>query len=167
MSETRRFKVVIAGFGFPDSEPEIEQLGDIADVVTDPASVRDAFLEVVSDADAIIVDSAHIDDEVMAAAKNLKVIAGYGVGVDQIDVEAAVRRGIVVCNSPEAMSNEVAEHAISLLFALARQSHFADADVRLRQTWEPLSPSYRPILLKGKTLAVVGFGLFRRCGAGG
>ena len=158
MSETRRFKVVIAGSGFPDSEPEIEQLAEIADVVNDEASSREALFDVVSDADAILVDSAHIDDEVMAAAKSLKVIAGYGVGVDQIDVEAAVRRGIAVCNSPEAMSNEVAEHAIGLLFALARQSQFSDADVRLRHTWDPFSPSYRPILLRGKKLAIVGFG---------
>ena len=155
MTESHRFKVVIAGSGFEDDAPEREQLGDIADVVH---AEGDALLAEVADADAILVDAATIDDEVLAAASKLKVVAGYGVGVDQIEVDAAARRGVAVCNSPEGMSTEVAEHAIGLLFALARQSTFFDVEVRLRHVWDGFSKAYRPVVLKGKNLGIVGFG---------
>ena len=158
MTESHRFKVVIAGSGFEDDAPESEQLGDIAEVVHADGKSRDALLAQVVDADAILVDDATIDDEVLAAALKLKVVNGYGVGVDQIDVAAAARRGVAVCNSPEGMSTEVAEHAIGLLFALARQLTFSDADVRLRHDWAGFSKAYRPVVLRGKNLGIIGFG---------
>ncbi len=158
MTQDRRFKVVIVGSGFEDNSAESEQLGDVADIVLDDGESRDTLLDQVSDADAILVDAAMIDDEVLAAASRLKVVAGYGVGVDQIDVAAAAQRGVAVCNSPEGMSTEVSEHAIGLLFALARQSTFSDADVRLRHRWDGFSKSYRPVVLRGKTFGVIGFG---------
>ena len=155
MTESNRFKVIIAGSGFENDAPESEQLGDIADVVH---ADGEALLAQVADADAILVDAATIDDEVLAAAPRLKVVTGYGVGVDQIDVDAAAKRGVTVCNSPEGMSTEVAEHAIGLLFALARQLTFSDADVRLRHAWDGFSKAYRPVVLKGKNLGIIGFG---------
>ncbi len=158
MTESHRFKVVIAGSGFENDEPESEQLGDIADLVHADGESREALLTEVADAHAILVDAATIDDEVFAAGPNLKVVTGYGVGIDQIEVDAAARRGITVCNSPEAMSTEVAEHAMGLLFALARQLTFSDADVRLRNAWDPFGKAYRPVVLRGKNLGIVGFG---------
>ncbi len=155
MTESHQFKVVIAGSGFEDDAPEREQLGDIADVVH---AEGEALLAEVADADAILVDAATIDDEVLAAASKLKVVAGYGVGVDQIEVDAAARRGVAVCNSPEGMSTEVAEHAIGLLFALARQLTFFDVEVRQRHVWDGFSKAYRPVVLRGKNLGIVGFG---------
>ncbi len=158
MTQDRQFKVVIAGSGFEDNMAESEQLADIADIVIDHGGARESLLGLVSGADAILTDAAQIDDDILAAAGNLKVVAGYGVGVDQIDLAAAAKRGIAVCNSPEAMSTEVAEHAMGLLFALARQSTFADADVRLRHSWDGFSKSYRPVVLRGKKLGIIGFG---------
>ncbi len=155
MTESHQFKVVIAGSGFENDAPEREQLGDIADVVH---AEGEALLAEVADADAILVDAATIDDEVLAAASKLKVVAGYGVGVDQIEVDAAARRGVAVCNSPEGMSTEVAEHAIGLLFALARQLTFFDVEVRQRHVWDGFSKAYRPVVLRGKNLGIVGFG---------
>ena len=155
MTEGHRFKVVIAGSGFENDEPESEQLGDIADVVH---ADGETLLAQVADAHAILVDAATIDDEVLAAAPELKVVTGYGVGIDQIDADAAARRGVTVCNSPEAMSTEVAEHAMGLLFALARQLTFSDADVRTRHVWDGFSKAYRPVVLRGKNLGIVGFG---------
>ena len=155
MTESHQFKVVIAGSGFEDDAPEREQLGDIADVVH---AEGEALLAEVADADAILVDAATIDDEVLAPASKLKVVAGYGVGADQIEVDAAARRGVAVCNSPEGMSTEVAEHAIGLLFALARQLTFFDVEVRQRHVWDGFSKAYRPVVLRGKNLGIVGFG---------
>lgn len=158
MTEDRMFKVVIAGSGFENDAPESQQLVGVADVVSIDGGKREALLEIVADAHAILVDSANIDREVIEAAPKLKVVVGYGVGIDQIELKAATKRGVVVCNSPEGMSVEVAEHAIALLLALSRQAIVADADVRLHRIWNPFSHSYRPIVLRGKTLGIVGFG---------
>ena len=158
MTEDRMFKVVIAGSGFENDAPESQQLVGVADVVSIDGGKREALLEIVTDAHAILVDSANVDREVIEAATKLKVVVGYGVGIDQIDLKAATKCGVVVCNSPEGMSVEVAEHAIGLLLALSRQTIVADADVRLHGIWNPFSHSYRPIVLREKTLGIVGFG---------
>ena len=78
--------------------------------------------EAMADADALVVRSAvQVDDALMAAAPKLRVIGRAGVGVDNIDAEAATRRGIVVMNTPGANAIAVAELALGLMIALARQ----------------------------------------------
>ena len=92
--------------------------------------------EILGDYDALIVRSAtKVTADVIASGAKLKVIGRAGVGVDNVDVDAATRRGIVVANAPESNIVSAAEHAVGLLLALARnipQAHAALVDGR----WE-------------------------------
>src|SRR5579872_1921154 len=106
--------------------------------------------------DAIIIRSAtKLTAPLIEAGTRLKVIGRAGVGVDNVDVEAATRRGIVVANAPESNIVSAAEHTIGLLFALARnipQAHAALVEGR----WE--RSKWGGVELAEKTLGVLGFG---------
>jgi D-3-phosphoglycerate dehydrogenase len=112
--------------------------------------------DVIGNFDAIIVRSATtLDEGVIARGTRLKVIGRAGVGVDNVDVGAATRRGIVVANAPEATVISAAEHTIALLLALARnvpQAHASLKDGR----WE--RSHFAGVELAGKTLGVLGLG---------
>ncbi|MEP6812954.1 MAG: phosphoglycerate dehydrogenase, partial [Actinomycetota bacterium] len=106
--------------------------------------------------DAIVVRSAtKLTAELIGLASNLKVIGRAGVGVDNVDVEAASRRGIVVANAPESTVVSAAEHTIGLLVALAR--NIPQAHAALKQgRWE--RKTWGGVELAGKALGVLGFG---------
>jgi D-3-phosphoglycerate dehydrogenase len=106
--------------------------------------------------DAIVIRSAtKLTAQVLEHAERLKVIGRAGVGVDNVDVEAATRRGIVVANAPESTVTSAAEHTIGLLVALAR--NIPQAHAALKQgRWE--RSAWGGIELEGKTLGVLGFG---------
>jgi D-3-phosphoglycerate dehydrogenase / 2-oxoglutarate reductase len=112
--------------------------------------------DIVGQYDAIVVRSAtKVTADVIERATNLKVIGRAGVGVDNVDVEAATRRGIVVANAPESTVVSAAEHTIGLLVALAR--NIPQAHAALKQgRWE--RKTYGGVELAGKTLGVLGFG---------
>ena len=106
--------------------------------------------------DAIIVRSAtNVTADLIACADNLKVIGRAGVGIDNVDVEAATRRGIVVVNAPDSTVISAAEHTIGLLVALTR--NIPQAHAALKQgRWE--RKTYGGVELADKTLGVLGFG---------
>src|SRR5262245_42207138 len=110
--------------------------------------------------DAIVIRSAtKMTADLIAAAENMKVIGRAGVGVDNVDVEAATRRGIVVANAPESNIVSAAEHTVGLIVALARnipQAHAALVDGR----WE--RSKWGGVELAEKTLGVLGFGRIGR-----
>jgi D-3-phosphoglycerate dehydrogenase / 2-oxoglutarate reductase len=112
--------------------------------------------ERIGDYDAIVIRSGtQLTGDLIERADRLKVIGRAGVGVDNVDVEAATRRGIVVANAPESTVVSAAEHAIGLLVALVRnipQAHAALKEGR----WE--RSAHGGIELEGKTLGVLGFG---------
>ena len=110
----------------------------------------------IGDYDAIVIRSAtKLTADVLERAERLTVLGRAGVGVDNVDVDAATRRGIVVANAPESTVVSAAEHAVGLLVALAR--HIPQAHASLKQgRWE--RSSYGGIELEGKTLGVLGFG---------
>jgi D-3-phosphoglycerate dehydrogenase len=117
---------------------------------------RTGLLAAVADADAIIVRSAsRVDAGVFAAARRLRVVARAGVGLDNIDVEAATKAGVMVVNAPTSNIVTAAEHAIALLLATARnvpQGHSA-----LKQgEWK--RSEYTGVELQEKTLGVLGLG---------
>src|SRR5947199_3153873 len=93
--------------------------------------------------------------ELLDAAGDLKVIGRAGIGVDNIDVAAATQRGIVVMNTPYGNSITTAEHAIALMFALARQLPAADRSTQAGK-WE--KSRFMGVELAGKTLGVIGCG---------
>jgi D-3-phosphoglycerate dehydrogenase/(S)-sulfolactate dehydrogenase len=118
-----------------------------------PAELR----EVIGGYDALAVRSAtKVTADILAAAPKLKVIGRAGTGVDNIDLAAATRRGVVVMNAPGGNSVSVAEHTLALLLALARSVADASASTRAGK-WEKKKFSSGRELL-GKTLAVVGTG---------
>ncbi len=110
----------------------------------------------ISDADALLVRSAvDVNAGLLEHAQKLKVIGRAGVGVDNIDLEAATRLGIAVMNTPGANAVAVAEHTFALMLALAR--HITRADVTTRGgKWE--KKSLQGTELRGKTLGIVGLG---------
>src|SRR5689334_4914882 len=110
----------------------------------------------IADADACIVRSGtQITAEVIAAAKELKVIGRAGVGLDNVDVEAASKRGIVVVNTPGGNTISAAELAFTMIMALARNVCEANNSVK-RGEWE--RKKFTGIELDGKTLGVLGLG---------
>jgi D-3-phosphoglycerate dehydrogenase len=112
--------------------------------------------EIIDRYDAIVVRSAtKLTAELIDRASRLKVIGRAGVGVDNVDVDAATRRGIVVANAPESSVVSAAEHTVGLLVALARNSPQAHAALK-QGRWE--RKAYGGVELAGKTLGVLGFG---------
>jgi D-3-phosphoglycerate dehydrogenase len=110
----------------------------------------------LADADALVVRSAvQVDDALMQAAPKLRVIGRAGVGVDNIDADAATRRGIVVMNTPGANAVAVAELTIGLMLALARKLPAANATMHAGK-WE--KKSLQGAELRGKTLGILGLG---------
>ncbi len=117
---------------------------------------REKLLAAVPEADALLVRSATtVDAEVLAAATKLKIVARAGVGLDNVDVDAATARGVLVVNAPTSNIHSAAEHAIALLLAAARQIPAADATLR-EHTWKRSKFSGTEIF--GKTVGVVGLG---------
>ena len=117
---------------------------------------REKLLAAVPEADALLVRSATtVDAEVLAGAPKLKIVARAGVGLDNVDVEAATARGVLVVNAPTSNIHSAAEHALALLLAASRQIAAADASLR-EHTWKRSSFSGTEIF--GKTVGVVGLG---------
>jgi D-3-phosphoglycerate dehydrogenase / 2-oxoglutarate reductase len=116
----------------------------------------DGLPSALADADALVVRSAvQVDDALMEKAPKLRVIGRAGVGVDNIDAEAATRRGIVVMNTPGANAVAVAELTIGLMLALARKVPAATATMHAGK-WE--KKSLQGSELRGKTLGILGLG---------
>lgn len=131
---------------------------------------KEELLEVVLVYDAVIVrSSTTIDADVVAAGTNLKVIARAGIGLENVDINAATRAGIIVCNAPQSNIVSTAEHTLALLLALARNIPQADADLR-NGRWE--RNRWSGTELHAKTLGVIGLGrigvlVAQRCNAFG
>ncbi len=124
--------------------------------VLGPEQVAGKLAQHLESADALIVRSAvQVDAALLEQAHALRVIGRAGVGVDNIDLEAATRRGIAVLNTPGANAVAVAEHTLALMLALARHLARADATTRAGK-WE--KKSLEGTELRGKTLGIVGLG---------
>lgn len=119
-----------------------------------------ALAECIGDYAALIVRSeTKVTREVIAAGRNLRVIGRAGVGVDNIDVDAATRRGVVVVNAPAGNTIAVAEHTLGLLLALARSIPQAHAALR-RGEWQ--RSKYLGHEIRGKVLGIIGLGRIGR-----
>jgi len=118
-------------------------------------------------AEVLIVSSAPITRELLRGLPQLKGLVRLGIGVDSVDLEAATDLGIVVANVPEFCQDEVAEHALGLLLAVARKIALADRMTRQGKWVEGVQESMLPIRrLSGQTLGLVGFGRIARKLAG-
>src|SRR6267154_1744319 len=135
----------------------VQLLKDEADwTIVTPDQLSDGLEAALKDADALIVRSAvDVNAQVLRSAPKLRVIGRAGVGVDNIDLEAATKAGIAVMNTPGANAVAVAEHTIALMLALARHLCRADSTTRAGK-WE--KKSLQGTELRGKTLGIVGLG---------
>lgn len=119
------------------------------------------LLPLVGDADAVITQFSPVNAQVIAAMKNVRVIVRYGIGVDNVDTEAARARGIPVCNVPDYCINEVADHTLAFILALTRQVlpnclHARDGQWRLAVGLADMKT------LRDLAVGVVGFGRIGR-----
>ena len=134
----------------------IEVLSKDAQVQDRKGISAEDLLKEIGDYDAIIVRGrTKVTREVMEAGKKLKVIGRAGVGVDNIDLNTAKERGITVVNAPSSTTTAVAELAMGLIFALAREIPKVDASMK-RGEW--LKKDFEGVELYGKTLGIIGFG---------
>jgi len=160
-SNTRGRHVIVVGHGYHDYAVEtailrpygVEQIHAV-----DPADP--AFGEHLARAEAILVRDTPITAAHLAAAPKLRIIARYGIGLDNIDLAAATARHVFVANTPGYGVDEVSTHALALLLAVARRVVSRDKAVR-RGAWgiaqaEPIYP------ISGRTLGVVGYGQIAR-----
>lgn len=117
---------------------------------------KEELAEIIGNYDGLAVRSAtKVTEKIIAAARRLKVVGRAGIGVDNIDTRAATARGIIVMNTPFGNSITTAEHAISLMLALARQIPQADRSTQAGK-WE--KSKFMGVELYGKTLGVIGCG---------
>ncbi len=138
------------------AESTVAALGDAIEVRWVDGPDREKLLAAVPEADALLVRSATtVDAEVLDAAPKLKIVARAGVGLDNVDVDAATERGVLVVNAPTSNIHSAAEHALALLLSAARQIPAADASLR-EHAWKRSSFSGTEIF--GKTAGVVGLG---------
>ncbi len=134
---------------FKDRGVEVDYLPDLG-------KDKDALLAKIADYDGLAIRSAtKVTEKLIAAAKNLKVIGRAGIGVDNVDIPAASRRGIIVMNTPFGNSITTAEHAVAMIFALARQIPEANASTHAGK-WE--KNRFMGVEITGKTLGVIGCG---------
>jgi D-3-phosphoglycerate dehydrogenase len=121
-----------------------------------PGLTRDELCAILPDYDALIVRSqVKVDAGLIAAGTRLVVIGRAGVGVDNVDLDAATRAGIVVVNAPTGNTIAAAEHTLALLYGLARRTAPADASLR-RGEWK--RAQFTGLELRGRTLGIVGLG---------
>jgi D-3-phosphoglycerate dehydrogenase len=156
-----QFHTVITDHGFPHLRAEESVLAAAGSSLTAAqCKTPEEVVVAAREADALLVQWAPINATVIAALTRCKVIVRYGIGYDNVDLAAAKARGIPVCNVPDYGVNEVAEHAVSLALALARQ--LPQTDARLRTgTWK-ITPDRPMPALGASVFATAGFGRIAR-----
>ncbi|MGH2559202.1 MAG: phosphoglycerate dehydrogenase [Thermomicrobiales bacterium] len=149
----RRPKMVVSDAIHPAAREALGTHGEIVDV--DGTDVA-ALMAVLHDADALIVRSeTQVTARVIDAAPKLRVVARAGVGVDNIDLDAATRAGVLVLNAPGANATSAAEHTIGLLLAVTRRLPHANDSTHAGR-WE--RKKIKPIDLRGRTVGIIGLG---------
>lgn len=157
----KRPKVVITDCDHPSVEIEKAILSEIdSGFVLAYCNTEDEVIEAAHDADGIINQYAPITRKVIKSLKKCRVIARYGVGVDNIDVEAATEHKIIVANVPDYCIDEVSTHAMALILSCARGITLLDSKIREKR-WDftLAKPLFRT---EGKTLGLFGLGRIAR-----
>jgi len=127
-----------------------------AEIVDAQVKREEDAIEMANDVVGIVTSDVPVGETLMSAAPNLKIVVRQAIGIEILDIAAASRRGVMMCNVPDYCSHEVAEHAIALLMALNRKilkGH--DHMVHGQMDYKTLRPIYS---LYGKTLGLLGFG---------
>ena len=147
-------KILISDSLSPRAVEIFNNRGLEVDVKTDLSP--DELIACIAEYEGLAVRSAtKVTPEVLAAAKNLKVVGRAGIGVDNINIDAASANGVVVMNTPFGNAITTAEHAIAMMFALARQIPSAD---HMTQSGKWEKSRFMGTELTGKTLGIIGCG---------
>jgi D-3-phosphoglycerate dehydrogenase len=158
-----KIKVVVTDYVEPDLDWELKQFNQY-DINFSFFQMKDAprenLLSTVRDADVIIVNMAPIDEGLISALKNCKLVIRHGVGYDNVDVKAANEHGIQVAYVPDYCVNEVAEQAVMLMFACQRKlliqtCILTESAAEKKWLFDPIYPVFS---IKGKTLGLIGCG---------
>jgi D-3-phosphoglycerate dehydrogenase len=149
--------VLVTDYTWDSTALERSILAEVgAQVVEAPTGREQELIAMVAGADAILTCFAQVTSAVVAAGRRLRVIGRYGIGVDNIAVDEATRRGIPVTYVPVYCLDEVAEHVLALIFCLVRGVHRFDRAVR-EGDWS-LSVGQPVRRIAGRTIGVIGFG---------
>jgi len=155
-----KYKVVVSDQVFPSVEIEREILAGIDADLTVASGDVESVLATAADADAILNTYLPWSADSIGRLEKCKIIARYGIGFDNVDLQAAASAGIVVTNVPDYSVEEVATHALALILASLRKVAVADASVR-SGTWS--IDNFRPIRrLSTLTVGLVGYGRIAR-----
>jgi D-3-phosphoglycerate dehydrogenase len=151
------FVVAVTDYVFPSLEPEQRVLAPLG-VDLRPAQCKseEEIIALTEGADAVLNCYAKMTARVIEKLSRCKIIARYGIGVDNVDLGAATRAKILVTNVPDYCIDEVSDHALALLLALARRIVAADRAVKAG-IWNVI-PHAGILRLRGQTLGLVGFG---------
>jgi D-3-phosphoglycerate dehydrogenase len=150
---SQRPKIVVSDAIHPNARAYLSACSDLVDVA---GTDTPALLAALCDADALIVRSeTQVTEDVLQAGPRLRVVARAGVGVDNVDLEAATRAGVLVLNAPGANATSAGEHTIALLLAVTRQVTRANEGTQAGR-WE--RKLIRPIDLRGRTVGIIGLG---------
>ena len=149
--------VAVADSVFPNLDPAREVLSRIgADLQLASENSPEAIMRIAKDADAILVTYAKITGDMIRQLSRCRIISRFGIGVDNVDIAEATKKGIVVTKVPDYCIDEVSDHAMALLLAAARKIPMANAQVHAG-TWK--MPNFVPMhRLRGSVLGLVGFG---------
>jgi D-3-phosphoglycerate dehydrogenase len=156
-SSVRRAVVAVSDSVFPNLEPAqtvLAEIGAELRLARDPKP--ESIIEVARAADAMLTTYAKIPAEIIAQMPGCRIIARFGIGVDNVDIPAATQAGIVVTKVPDYCIDEVSDHAMALLLALVRKIPFANSRTHAGR-WEmkAVTPIHR---LRGTVLGLVAFG---------
>ena len=149
------YRILITDDLSPQAMEQLEAAEDVSyEVVLRPS--QEKLKEIILGYDGLIVrSSGQVDAEILGATTRLKVVGRAGVGLDNVDIEAASLRGVIVMNTPGANTIATAEHTLALLLGLCR--HVAQADASLRAgEWK--RSKFVGVQLYRKTLGIVGLG---------
>ena len=149
--------VAVTDSVFPNLDPARMVLEKIdADLLLAKGTKPEAILQVAKDADALLTTYAKVTAEMIPQLSRCQIISRFGIGVDNVDIPSATKKGIVVTRVPDYCLDEVSDHAMALLLALARKIPFSNARTH-GGTWEmkAVVPIHR---LRGKVLGLVAFG---------
>lgn len=154
-------RVVVTDYGFPDVKFE-RQIAESAGAAFEAfqCKTEEQMIAAAKDADAVLVQFAPMTRAVISALSRCRVIVRYGVGIDNVDIEAARERGIIVCNVPNYCIDEVADHTFALAMCLTRQLASIDAEIR-RNEWNNTPVRSMPAS-RQMTFVTLGFGRIAR-----
>ncbi len=155
-------KVVVTDYAFPSLEIEEAVLKPLGCTLAGGQCKTAAELKaLVADADCVITQFARVDAEVIGAMRKARVIVRYGIGVDNVDLQAAAQRGIPVCNVPDYCIDEVADHTLAFILASTRQVVPHTVGIR-GGAWKLATPLTEMRTLKDMTVGIIGFGRIGR-----